>query len=209
MPVVSPYFNHYNSSNEQNLLQSLIDEALYNRGIEVLYIPRQQDNIDYLFNEDPAQYYDSFKSLAAYPLFTTGFDGQEMMSMFGDEFQKSGSLVISKRKFKDAFPDWIRPKEGDLIYMPITNAILEIKYVDLESEFFDKGKTYVYEIKCEAFEYSYEDIKTGDMDFDKIINDVIEVANQDTTTEPYGDNSEINADGTASIEFSPDNPFGV
>jgi hypothetical protein len=209
MPNVSPHFQHYNATNEQNLIQDLVDESIYQRGLEIVYIPRSQDNIDYLYNEDPSQYYDSFKLIAVYPLFVDGFDGQELMSMFGNEFQKSGTFIMSKRKWAEIFPEYPLPREGDLIYMPVTNAILEIKYVEQESPFFEKGKQYVYELKTEAFEFSYENISTGNTEVDDIVADEIDVLNQDTNTEGYGDNDDIANDTSDDIDFDPDNPFGV
>jgi hypothetical protein len=209
MSTVSPYFNHYFAQNEQNLIQDLVDESIYQRGLEVLYIPRSQDNVDYLYKEDPAQYYASFTPMAMWPAFVDGFDGQEMMTMFGDEFQKNATFIVSKRKFSEWQIGMIRPREGDLIYMPITNAILEIKFVENESPFFEKGKQYIYELKCQAFEFSYESIATGDITLDQLIVDHVDVLNQDTETEVYGDNDDIELDTQADVVFNPSNPFGT
>lgn len=209
MAIVSPHFNHYQASNEQSLIQDLVDESIYQRGLECLYIPRSQDNIDYLYNEDSSQYYSSFASVALYPMFVDGFDGQEMMTMFGDEFQKSGTFALSKRKFTEWLPTMTRPQEGDLIYMPITNAIMEIKFVEHESPFFEKGKQYVYELKCEAFEFSYEDITTGNVEFDDLVDTEIDIIDPDINTEVYGDNDDIETDTADDIDFDPNNPFGV
>lgn len=209
MPVVSTHFNHYNATNEQNLIQDLVDESIFQRGLECLYVPRSQDNIDYMYNEDPAQYYNSFTAVALYPMFVDGFDGQEMMTMFGDEFQKSGTFALSKRKFSEWLPTLSRPQEGDLIYMPITNAIMEIKFVEHESPFFEKGKQYVYELKCEAFEFSYEEIDTGNAELDSLVDTEVDVPNQDVDTEEYGDNNDIETDTADDIQFDADNPFGV
>jgi hypothetical protein len=217
MPVVSGHFNHYNSSNEQNLIQDLIDESIYQRGLEIFYIPRTQDNIDFLYNEDPSQYYNEFVSMAMYPLFVDGFDGQELMTMFGNEFQKNATFVVSKRKFVEWLPSKIRPVEGDLIFMPITNAILEIKYVNHESPFFEKGKQYVFELKCEAFQYSYEDFDTGKVDMDELLNNLDSVTLDNDfmsddfveDTDDYTLNNKLNDEANEDIIFDPSNPFGV
>lgn len=209
MAIVSPHFNHYFAQNEQNLIQDLVDESIYQRGLEVLYIPRSQDNIDYLYNEDPSQYYASFTKMAMWPAFVDGFDGQELMSMFGSEFQKNATFILSKRKFSEWLPTFTRPREGDLIFMPVTNAILEIKYVEHESPFFEKGKQYVYELKCEAFEFSHEDISTGDTEFDQLISDYVNIPNQESEVEDYGDNDDIEMDTQDDITFNPNNPFGT
>lgn len=208
MPITSPHFNHYFAQNEQTLIQDLVDESIYQRGLEVLYIPRSQDNVDYLYNEDPSQYYTSFTKMAMWPAFVDGFDGQELMTMFGDEFQKNATFILSKRRFSEWQTLLSRPREGDLIYMPVTNAILEIKFVEHESPFFEKGQQYVYELKCETFEFSYEQIQTGDVDFDQLITDHVDIPNQDTQVEDYGDNDETELDTQDDVTFDPNNPFG-
>lgn len=209
--MTNPYFNHYYASNEQDLIQDLVDESIYTQGIECAYIPKTQDNIDKLFNEDPTAHYDSFVMLDFYPIFVDGFGGQELMSMFGNEFQKSGTLVVSKRIFDDEYGGtYDRPREGDLLYMPVTNAVLEIKFVEEESPFFEKGKQYVWELKTEAFEYSYEDIVVGDTGIDTILDDmIIDLDASDSPQEPYAKNDDIQDIVEDEIEYDPTNPFGV
>ena len=208
MATTSPHFNHYRASNEQNLIEELVVESIYQRGLEVVYIPRTQDNLDYLYNEDTSSNFSRFKRLAMFPLFVDGFDGGEMMSIYGDEFNKSGIFVVSKLKFLEEFPEFIRPREGDLIFMPITNAVLEIKFVEHESPFFEKGKQYVYELRTEAFEYSYEEMETGDPETDAVL-DEIKIDNPEFDVEVFGDNEDIQNDVQDDIEFDPNNPFGA
>lgn len=210
MANVSPHFNHYHSIREQSLIQDLVDESIYMRGLEVYYIPRVQENIDYLFNEDVNQLYKDYKTIAMYPLFVDGFDGEEMMGMFGSEFKKNATFVVSKRKWKEKFPEVSRPMEGDLIFMPITNAFLEIKYTNNESPFFEKGKQYVYELKTEAFEYSHEEFHEDILDEDALADSLASMIIED----PENDTgkSSINDDLTDVedlIAFDPNNPFGV
>lgn len=204
--TTNTYFNHYNATNEQNLIDSLIVEAIQTMGISCVYIPRTQDNIDYLFNEDSSSSFESFGTIEMWPASVEGFDGEQLMTIFGDEFKKSATFIVSRSRFSEELPIPGKPIEGDLIFMPITNTVFEIKYVDHESPFFEKGKQYVYEVKVEAFEYSYEDIQTGDTDLDMILDD-LEIPNQDTETEEYGQNSELENDASTTVEWSPNNPF--
>lgn len=208
MPT-NQYFSHYTATNEQNLIESLVVESIQMQGLEVAYIPRTQTNIDYLYKEDPENVFTSFDRIEMYPAFVEGFDGDELMTMFGDEFKKSATFIVSKKRFGEVFPTFIRPREGDLIFMPITNAVLEIKFVDHESPFFEKGKQYVYEVKVEAFEFSYEEIQTGDVEIDDILGEMDSVIDPETETEPYGDNDDIEADTSDDTVFDPANPFGV
>lgn len=206
--TTNSYFNHYNASNEHSLIEDLVIESIQTQGLDVAYIPRSQANIDYLYNEDPSNVFTSFTAIEMYPAFVDGFDGDQLMTVFGDEFKKSATFICSKKRFTEELIDLPRPREGDLVFMPVTNTILEIKFVDMESPFFEKGKQYVYEIKLEAFEYSYEDVETGDMDLDSIL-DELKVPNQQEDTEEYGQNEDIDTDPNVDIDFDPNNPFGV
>jgi hypothetical protein len=78
------------------------------------------------------------------------------------------TIIISKERFEDFIspflssmdPDEIvlssRPREGDLVYFPLGKRIFEVKFVEHEQPFYQLGRTYVYELKCELFEYEDE-----------------------------------------------------
>lgn len=206
--ATSPYFNHYYAFNEQDLIEKLVIESIKIQGMDIVYIPRSQENIDVIFNEDSNNTFDSFECIEMYPASTEGFDGDQLMTVFGNEFKKSATFVVSKRRFKEVFPEMVRPREGDLLFMPITNAVLEIRFVNTESPFFEKGKQYVYELRVEAFEYSYEDISTGNHEIDDILEH-LKVEDPETNTEPFGKNNEIAEDSGDDIVYDPSNPFGI
>lgn len=223
--TINQYFYHYDATNEQDLIEDLTIESIQAQGIDVAYIPRSQTVSDYLYNEDPTNVFQAFdifdplyyeeghfiqdvRKIEMWPASVEGFDGEQLMTIFGDEFKKSAIFIVSRKRFKEEFPEYLRPREGDLLFMPITNAVLEIKFVEHESPFFEKGKQYVYELKLEAFEFSYEDIRVSDADIDSVL-DEMDVPNQDTTTEEYGDNEEIDDDTGDDINFDPSNPFSL
>jgi|SRR5699024_1609249 len=218
--ATNPFFNHYRAENEQDLINRLVTESIQVMGIDVQYIQRTQDNVDYLYNEDPSNYFEKFKTIEMYPLFVDGLDGDELMTIFGNEFKKTATFVVSKSRFTEEFDDQFlshehrltKPREGDLIYMPVTKTIFEINYVNNESPYFEKGKQYVYELKVETFEYSYEDIDARDSD----VPDMDEILDQ-MTIDPYvwdkddefGDNEELALDKDSNVMFDPENPFGI
>jgi hypothetical protein len=206
--TVNQYFQHYTAQNEQDLINDLVVESIQASGLDVAYIPRTQTDIDYLYNEDPTAVYNSHKKIEMYPVFVEGFDGDELLLDTGLTLKKTATFVVAKTHFSEEFPSFVRPREGDLIFMPITNAFLEIKFVDLESPFFEKGKQYVYELKTETFEFGYEEMSTGDAEIDSIIGE-IDSFDQSTQAEPTGDNDELDADTQDDISFDPANPFGV
>lgn len=87
------------------------------------------------------------------------------------------TLTISKERFEDFISPFLaaeddgtgdsaivlstRPREGDLIYFPLGQRLFEVKFVEHEQPFYQLGKNYVYELKCELFEYEDEVIDTS------------------------------------------------
>lgn len=208
MPI-NPYHNHYTSVNEQTLTDQLIIEAIQMKGILVKYISRAHNNFDFLTGEDPTSSFTSATEIEMYPAEVNGFGGDgELMAKFGLEIRDTATFIVNKTRFKEEFPLEIRPKEGDLIYMPYTNAILEIKFVNHESPFFQHGVQHVFELKVETYEFSHEDVVTGDIDIDSMFEDIVNF-NPATETEVYGDNQKIADRVDLQTKFDPSDPFGV
>lgn len=110
---------------------------------------------------------------------TIGFQGdREMFSKFGLEIRNSYKLVVGKDRWDEEvkslfdnvsynaeasfdIANYVRPREGDLVYDPITKFLMEIKFADHDVEFFALGKNYQYYLTCEAFQYQSETIFTG------------------------------------------------
>ena len=61
-----------------------------------------------------------------------------------------------------------RPTEGDLLYFPMVDKLFEIMFVEHETMFYQTGRLQTYDIRCELFEYSSEQIDTGISDIDKV-----------------------------------------
>lgn len=61
-----------------------------------------------------------------------------------------------------------RPTEGDLIYFPLTEKMYEIKFVEHEAIFYQMGRLQTYDIVCELWEYSSEQVNTGNTQIDGI-----------------------------------------
>lgn len=206
--ATNKYFNHYHAANEQNLIESMIIESIEVQGLDVAYIPRTQENISVLYNEDPQNVFNTFRVIEMYPASVEGFDGDQLMTVFGNEFKKSATFVVAKRRFEETFPDLKIPRAGDLIFMPITNTVFEIRFLNVESPFFEKGKQYVYELKVEAFEYSYEGFDIAHEGVDEILANMV-IKDPDENTEPFGKNDDIAEDSDESIVYDPANPFGI
>lgn len=68
----------------------------------------------------------------------------------------------------DYINDVNRPQEGDLIYFPMIGKVFEIMFVDDRPIHFQMGRMQSYDLRCELFEYSSEEINTGDTEIDAI-----------------------------------------
>lgn len=208
MPI-NPYHSHYTAVNEQTLTDQLIIEAIQMKGVLMKYISREHNNFDFLFGEDPTSSFTNAVDIEMYPAEVNGFGGDgELMAKFGLEVRDTATFIVNKTRFKEEFPLLIRPKEGDLLFMPYTNAILEIKFVNHESPFFQHGVQMVYELKVETYEFSHESVSTGDDAIDKMFEDIVNF-NPEIETEKFGDNVKIDERISPVTSFDASNPFGV
>lgn len=211
--TTNSYVSNYTESSEQGLQDDLVIEAIQMKGFDVNYLPRTLVDYDYLYGEDPSSAFNSSTAIEMYPAFVDGFGGSgDMITQFALEIKDTATFVVSKTRFTEEFElthNLTKPKVGDLIYIPLTRSILEIKHVEDESPFYELGKQYVWEIKTETFEFSYEDFSTGDTTIDDLINN--DMVNYDTATETeeYGKNDEIQQESDTFVDFNPDDPFGV
>jgi len=101
------------------------------------------------------------------------FEGnQEFFSKFGLEIQKTAKVAVARRTFERAINPALRntPKEGDLIYLPVQQKLLEIKQVEEEKNFFQAGKAapYMFGLNIETFKYNGELLNTGIEEIDRI-----------------------------------------
>jgi hypothetical protein len=62
----------------------------------------------------------------------------------------------------------LRPREGDLVWVPMMGYMYEIKFTENIENFFQLGKLYTYEMRCDRYEYSSERIDTDVADIDGI-----------------------------------------
>jgi hypothetical protein len=173
MPT-SVYFNNQGASNEQMLIEDMIIESIRNHGIDIYYLPREsQSTFDELFGDDPVKCYTKAYKIDMYLETFNDFEGnQEFFSKFGLEIQKSARVAVARRTFERLVPTWLRsvPREGDLIYLPVQEKLLEIKRVEEEKNFFQAGKVapYMFGLFIETFKYNGELIDTGYEDIDDI-----------------------------------------
>lgn len=145
----------------------MIIESIRNHGIDIYYLPREsQSSLDELFGDDPVKTFRQAYPMEAYLESFNDFEGNsEFFSKFGLEIQKSARMAIARRTFEQKLPTDLRnlPKEGDLIWMPVQQKLLEIRRVEEEKNFFQAGKLapYMFGLNIETFKYNGELFETG------------------------------------------------
>jgi hypothetical protein len=104
-----------------------------------------------------------------------GFEGDgKLISKFGLEIRDQITLICSVRRWNQlvgrfGYPaEQVKPKEGDLIYIPMTKGLFEIKYSDDKKPFFQLNNLPVYRMTLELFEYNNQDLSTGLDEIDDI-----------------------------------------
>lgn len=179
MPT-NPYFDHSGSFEEQRLVEDLLTEAINMYGIDVYYIPRDDQKTDLVYGEDPLKTFTSAFPVEVYTSNYSGYQGQkEFFTKFGLEIRDHITVMISRRVFLQRVKDmgvYNRPKEGDLIYVPFlsgTGELYEITFVEDGDDFFTLGRKnpYFYSLKLEEFKFSQEHFDTGVDVIDEIITD--------------------------------------
>jgi hypothetical protein len=167
--ALNPYIrtNTQTYQPERNLIDDLTIEAIKIYGQEMYYIPRNLVKRDDLFGESRYSRFTSFKMIEMYMDTTTAFEGGDTFTKFGFEIRDSVKFTVSRRRFKrETGSD--RPLEGDLLFLPLSKGLFEIKFVEHENPFYQLGKLYSYQLTCELFQFSEEDFATGVPEIDAI-----------------------------------------
>ena len=185
--ALNPYFLQ-GAQSEQRLTQDLINEHLKMFGVEVTYIPRKFVGTDNILNEVESSKFDDNFAIEAYVNTYEGYSGAgDVLTKFGMSLRDEVVLTISKERYEDFIAPFMaglddgtddsivpltsRPKEGDLVYFPLGGRLFEVKFVEHEDPFYQLGKNYVYQLKCELFEYEDEVIDTSIDEIDTQVAD--------------------------------------
>jgi hypothetical protein len=240
MPV-SVFFQQNSplNTNEQRLIDSLVSESIHVQGIDVFYIPRLIQNFDKIYGTDTMSLYQDTYLIEMYLKNVEGFLGdQSFMSKFGLEIRDQVIFQVSISNFKNLitpFVSYDRPHEGDLIYFFQNRKCFQIKFVDKFQMYYPLGSLYLYEMKCELFEYSGETFNTRISEIDilqkKFSTNILDYAiltengqqlkNENgaiitreqfviQTIDPISDTETLISNGTPLIDLSPEfDPFSL
>lgn len=230
------FFNNFQNSQEQLLIENLIIESIKIYGHDVVYVPRQRVSVDNLLNEDPLREYIHAIPIEMYIKNVEGFSGEgDFLSKFNLQIRDQITFSVARRSFSDevgTIESIDRPQEGDLIFFPLNRKLFEIKFVEHEPVFYQLGSLQFYDLKCELFEYNNEYFETGIDDVDRMmkyyslnmdafailtenglpVTDesgyVILQENYDINeNDPTADNDIIETEADAFVDFSERDPF--
>lgn len=180
------YFNPFpkdHISSEQLLIEDLVIESIKQYGMDVYYIPREsRDQIDYLYGEDTLKKFSNAFLVEMYFENVIGMEGDgDLISKFGLEIHDETTLLVSRRRFRYVVPTALctRPREGDLVYIPLVQNFFEITFVEHENDqamMYTLGRgrggnVYVYALKMKQFVFSEEKLNTGVDEVDDQIHD--------------------------------------
>jgi hypothetical protein len=248
---LNSYFTSHNrgASSEQDLYESLIIENIQWSGQEYIYIPRElSDRLDTIFGEDVLSSFSSSAPIEMWIENYSGYGGEsEMLSKFGMEIRDTATFIVSRQKFVEEVVPVVpssrveavkqHPNEGDLIYVPYSQSLFEIKFVEDEYPgFYQLKKKYVWALRCELVQLNNEKFSTGNSEIDSMFNvnlnrltyqilkedggRILTETGGSTLTEEYvvhkeyddirgyGDNDALKKEFTDIMDFTEDNPFG-
>ena len=168
--TTSVYFSHHENTSEQALHQDLIIDAIKNYGIDVYYLPRKYVNEDVLYGEDTISEFNQAHLIEMYVKTVDGFEGEgDFISRFGLEIRDQVVFSVARRRFDNLdITEQDRPREGDVIFLPLNKKLYEIRFVEHESMFYQFGKLPIFDLTCELFQYDSQEIDTGIADIDKV-----------------------------------------
>ena len=175
--MINRYFSQSVRS-EQKLYEDIIIESLKIYGQDVYYLPRDIVNEDVIFGDDVPSSFNSSYKIEMYIENTEGFDGEgDLFTRFGVEIRDEATFIVSRRRWSDAVGAYDneitgdRPREGDLIYLPLTRKLFQINHVEHEQPFYQLSNLPTYKMRCQLFEYNDEDLDTGIGEIDAIEQD--------------------------------------
>jgi Virus neck protein len=161
------YFNNFNNSMEQMLLQDLVVESIKIYGNDMYYLPRINLSSDSLYLENDIKEYRHAIPIEMYIRSVDGFEGDgTFLSKFNVEIRDEITLSVALKTFQDEVTTVEQssiqtPRAGDLIYFPTANRMFQISFVNEKPIFFQLGSVPFYDLKCHMFEYSGEIFQTG------------------------------------------------
>lgn len=232
------YFNNFSNSQEQLLIEDLVLESIKIYGHDMYYCPRTVVAKDDIYGEDTLSEYKTAYFIDMYIKNVDSYEGDStFLSKFNLEIRDQMTLTVSFRNFMNevgSIENIERPREGDLIYIPMVDRLWIVKYVSKNAVFYQMGAVQMYDLVCDMFEYSSERFSTGIEAIDSIEKDLslaitdyalltqdgFIITDQDgyqivksgynfeeQARDPYEDNTEFELEGENILDWTQIDPF--
>lgn len=232
------YFNNFQNSQEQLLIEDLVLESIKIYGHDMYYCPRTLVAKDDIYGEDTISEYKAAYLIDLYIKNVDSYEGDStFLSKFNLEIRDQMTLTVSYRNFMNEIGNVAtidRPREGDLIYIPMLDRLWIVKYVTKNAVFYQMGSVQMYDLVCDMFEYSSERFSTGIEAIDSIQKDLsldasayslltqdgFIITDQDgyqiiqggydfetQARDPYEDNTEFELEGDNILDWTQIDPF--
>lgn len=160
---------------EQSLYEDIVIESLKMYGQDIYYLPRDIVNEDRILGEDVPSRFNSSYKIEMYIENIEGFDGEgDLFTKFGVQIRDAATFIVSRRRWRQTVARFdneiqsVRPREGDLLYIPFSKKIFEIMHVEHEQPFYQLQNLPTFKLRVELFEYNDEDFDTGIPEIDGI-----------------------------------------
>ena len=171
---------------EQSLIEDLVVESIQIYGVDVWYLPRTIASKDDILNEDDLSTFNDAYLVEMYVKSVDGFEGEgDFLSKFGLQIRDSITMTMAQRTYEleiGISSEINRPREGDLIYLPLNNKFFELQHVEHEAIFYQIGSLQTYDLRAELFEYSGETFNTGDATIDNYFDNINRFVDSESTT---------------------------
>jgi hypothetical protein len=176
--MATNYYFSQKVRSEQLLYEDIVIESLQMYGQDVYYLPREIVNEDRVFGDDVPSRFGSAYKVEMYIENIEGFDGEgDLFTKFGVQIRDQASFVVARKRWTQTVKRYDndisggRPREGDLIFLPLSNSLFEIMQVEHEQPFYQLSNLPTFKLRCELFEYNDEDLDTGITSIDDIEQD--------------------------------------
>lgn len=208
--TTNKYFNRITQVSEQDLFEDMVIESIQQSGIDVWYIPRTNLAVDPILGEPTQSTFNQSYQIECYLPEGGQMDGeQNLMSKFGFKMNQTVDMVMSKRRWSELGTGFLRPREGDLIYIgdstnpdgSFINTFFEINQVWYNNPDWQFGRHFTYKLMCEVFTYSYEKFQTGVRALDDM-----QIENEDMVE--LAINQAVMQQKQSVVKLDTGNPFG-
>ena len=206
--MLNPFLNAIQVTNEEcELFDSMVIEAIQVVGVELTYLQLNESEHNGL-NDAQIQSLKERFVIEAQIVEIQNFGGDmDMFGSFGLIPSETAVFKFSITRFKQEAEQlkMTEPREGDVLYDPVSNRLWEIRRVKTDDQYYIGNKRYCWFVNCVIYQPKHEE------DFD--LEGVVFQGSLGQITQPSQDESDLFEPEAESVvvevaKFDVNNPFG-